>query len=282
MIKPKFVSVILLTYNWPQALDLILESLQKQTHKNFEIIIADDGSRDETMQLIKNWQNKSNIKIKHAWQKDNGFRASSARNHGTHLAKGDYLIYLDGDCVPQPDFIANHLILAEFGFFVTGNRAFLSKNFTESVLKNKTKIWEYSLKDWLRLYQMKVLIRIQPLIKIQLFSWMRKLSPYSIKSAKSCNLAIWKQDVLNVNGWDEDFHGWGLEDTDLILRLNFNGIKRKSGRFFVPVCHLWHTFESRKNETCNQRKINALLKKPYTQAKIGLKEQFPNCVHYSL
>ena len=140
--KPKFVSVILLTYNWPEALDIIIESLQHQTNTNFELIVTDDGSTKDTQELVNNWKDKSCIEIQYIRQEDKGFRASSARNNGTHLAKGDYLIYIDGDCIPRPNFIKNHITLAEKGFFVTGSRAFLSKEFSKAILQKENQIWK--------------------------------------------------------------------------------------------------------------------------------------------
>jgi glycosyltransferase involved in cell wall biosynthesis len=139
------ISVIIATYNRPDALDLVLQSLETQTDNNFEIIIADDGSNNETRDLILEHINKSKNSITQVWHEDLGFRLSKIRNLATKSATGDYLIYLDGDCVTQPDFIEQHRKLSEKGFMVTGSRILLSEKFT----KNTRFIKKFSFSSWL-------------------------------------------------------------------------------------------------------------------------------------
>ena len=105
------ISVLLATYNWPEALSLCLQALKEQTNKDFEIIICDDGSRDETKTLILDFQKNFPVPIKHLWQIDDGFRKTLILNQGIQAAQGEYLVFLDGDCIPQRDFIAQHLHL---------------------------------------------------------------------------------------------------------------------------------------------------------------------------
>ena len=116
------ISVIVTTYNWPDALLLCLDSLNNQNDKNFEIIIADDGSTQKTRQLINEFKQHTSIVIQHIFQDDLGFRAGTIRNKAAATSKGKYLIFLDGDCIVRPNFISRHRQLAEKGFWIPGNR----------------------------------------------------------------------------------------------------------------------------------------------------------------
>ena len=124
------ISVIVTTYERPKALNAVLQSLSLQTILPAEIIIADDGSREKTRLLIKSWQSKISCSLIHVWQEDNGFRAARIRNLAAMSAKGSYLIFLDGDCLVFPDFISQHLYLAEANYMVMGSRILCSPTFT--------------------------------------------------------------------------------------------------------------------------------------------------------
>ena len=127
------ISILLATYNWPSALHLCLESLREQTDLNFEIIIADDGSNDVTKELINEISSNFPVSITHLWQEDHGFRKSKILNLAIQSATGDYLIFLDGDCIVQPDFVAQHRRLARPSKLITGSRILLSKQLTENL-----------------------------------------------------------------------------------------------------------------------------------------------------
>ena len=116
------ISILLATYNWPQALKLCLESLATQTEQDFEVIIADDGSTESTKQMIDAFKATSPYPITHLWQEDLGFRKTQILNRAIDAAQGDYLIFLDGDCLVQPDFVDRHRLLAQPGYLVTGSR----------------------------------------------------------------------------------------------------------------------------------------------------------------
>jgi len=128
------ISILLATYNWPQALKLCLESLATQTDRHFEIIIADDGSTEDTRELIDKLKLLHPIAITHLWQEDRGFRKTQILNRAIAAAKGDYLIFLDGDCIVQPDFVEHHRTLAQKGYLVTGSRVLLDENLTKQLL----------------------------------------------------------------------------------------------------------------------------------------------------
>ena len=124
------LTLIITTYNWPEALLLVLNSVKRQKIFPEEIIIADDGSNDTTKDLIISYKKNCDIKIIHSWQEDLGFRASRSRNNAIKKASGDYIVLIDGDTILHPNFVKDHIKSAEPGFFVQGSRALLSENQT--------------------------------------------------------------------------------------------------------------------------------------------------------
>ena len=135
-------SLIIATYNWPKALELVLLSLIGQSTLPDEIIIADDGSTNETKLLIDKYQQK--IKIQHIWQKDNGFQKTSILNKAVALAKGDYIIQIDGDIVLHKHFIKDHVKTAKKKTFIHGSRVFLNKELTEKAIKKLSRSFSRS------------------------------------------------------------------------------------------------------------------------------------------
>src|ERR1700730_11552217 len=132
---PPHISVIVTTYNWPAALERVLIALSHQSDQvAFEVIVADDGSTKETADLIGHLQKSLPYDLQHCWQPDIGFRAAKIRNQAAALARGQYLIFIDGDCIPPSSFIARHQQLAQRGCFVVGNRILLSPGYTEQIV----------------------------------------------------------------------------------------------------------------------------------------------------
>lgn len=249
MTKNFLISVICTTYNRPHALNAVLSGLDNQTDTNFEIIIADDGSGAETKELIDSFREKLPCRLEHAWQEDRGFRAAAARNLALEKAQGDYILLLDGDCIPSPIWVQNHRSLAEKNWSVTGQRILTSEKFCQELLSknNRSDISKWSLLEYFSLYLNKKINRFSPILNlgIEHFYFWRKLHPNNWKKARSCNWGIWKKDLDAVNGFDESIIGWGHEDSDLAIRLMNNGVKFKSGSFATAVLHLWHKEESR-------------------------------------
>jgi glycosyltransferase involved in cell wall biosynthesis len=244
-------SIIITTYNRPDALALVLNALAAQSCLDFEVIIADDGSSQATFDLIQQLQLP--YFIRHIWQADEGFRAAMARNRAAAAAQGDYFIFLDGDCVPTPDFVFRHQLLAEKNCFVAGNRILLSQKFTDKILPN-TPIWQWKIKQYLAAYLRGDINRILPLLRLPDYKW-RKYKHKKWQGAKTCNLAVWRDDFFQVNGFDEQFQGWGHEDAEFVVRLLQHGVIRKEGRFAVPVLHLWHPEQDRQLELVNRQRL---------------------------
>ena len=144
------ISLVIATYNWPEALRACVEGCFRQSDRNFEIIVADDGSGAPTRALVEELCARSPVPMRHVWQPDDGFRLAESRNNGILAASGDYIVTLDGDCVPQSDFIARHRALAEPGYMVTGSRILLNQAFSERVLREGIDLQSLSLGEKLR------------------------------------------------------------------------------------------------------------------------------------
>ena len=147
---PDLVSVIVTTYNREDALDAVLSALSRQSDRGFEVVIADDGSGPTTAALAERWRLRLGVPLSYVWQVDRGFRAAAIRNRAILACRGDYCIFLDGDCIVRPDFIAAHRRLAEPGWFVTGNRVLLSGALTAVVLREHSQPQTWTASEWLR------------------------------------------------------------------------------------------------------------------------------------
>jgi len=268
------ISVIISAYNWPEALGLCLESVLAQSDRNFEIIIADDGSSPDNLQITRAYCSKKNVRISCVHHEDKGFRAGTIRNKAVAQSKGDYLIFIDGDCLVRPGFIARHRQLAESGCFVPGNRVLLSRAYTREVLEQRIFLHQRSWHHFFALRWHKKINRISALFNLPL-GFLRHLQPQKWQKAMTCNLAIWKCDFIKVNGFDELFEGWGYEDSDLVIRLIHAGIKRKEGRFAVPVLHLWHPQNDRSQHDLNYQRLLERLSQPdFVLAEKGISQYF--------
>lgn len=266
------IAVIVTTYNRTDALGAVLDGLLSQTDPDFEVLVADDGSTEETAQLIREFQARAPFPIRHVWQEDKGFRAAMARNRALAATSADYVIFIDGDCVPPVDFVARHRLLSEAGWFLSGNRLLLSQEFTAHVLREKLPIHLWQVGDWLRARMQGQIERVLPLIRMPDARWLRKLAPRRWKGAKTCNLSAFRRDLLLVNGFDESYTGWGLEDSDLVIRLIRAGVYNKSARFSAPVLHLWHKENDRSKLEENNRRLQEVLGASHTRAHKGVEQ----------
>lgn len=257
MSQSPLISVVLATYNWPEALDLCLQSLQIQTDRHFEICIADDGSKPDTAELIARWQTQSVVPIRHHWQEDQGFRKSRILNQAIAQARGEYLVFLDGDCIVQSDFIARHRALAAPGFLVTGARILLSESLTQQLCASR--LWDAS-----RFMRQSLGWRVRG----QLNKWLplvcklpdhvgRHYREFVWRRIKGCNMAAWRGDVARIGGFDEGLEGWGHEDADFVFRLQAAGVRRKSGSWATEVLHLWHRTASKETAEKNAAIVRA-------------------------
>lgn len=259
-------SIIVSTYNRPDALRLVLQALAKQSQRDFEVIIADDGSATDTRLMIESMRSEVNYPLHHIWQADDGFRAAAARNKAVLMSRGKYLIFIDGDCVPRNSFVKNQLLLAETKCFVTGNRVLLKKNFAYQVLAKQEPIYNWNSFDWLLTRCYGRCNRFLPFVKLPLPRKLRQ----KWEGVKTCNLGMSKEDFLAVNGFDERYCGWGYEDSDLIIRLLRFGLQRKDGHGAIPVMHLWHAENDRTRERINYQQLRDIERSSRVKALNGI------------
>ena len=262
-------AVIVTTYNRPDALAAVLAGYQAQRESEFELLIADDGSTADTRQVVEAFKSRATFPVTHVWHEDRGFRAAAIRNRALAATHADYIIFSDGDCVPVPCFVAQHRRLAERGWFAAGNRVLLSEEFTRHALQDQLPLHDRTLGVWLVAWAKRDINRWLPLVLLPDGTF-RKSAPQRWEGVKTCNLAAWRDDLLRVNGLDEAYSGWGLEDSDLVIRLLHAGIKHKSARFAAPVFHLWHAENDRSRLAENQRRLDALIASQRTAAELGV------------
>jgi glycosyltransferase involved in cell wall biosynthesis len=263
------IAVIVTTYNRPDALTAVLAGYRAQRAAEFELIVADDGSTDDTRRIVDAFKAQARFPVAHVWHEDRGFRAAAIRNRALAATRADYIVFSDGDCVPAPRFVAQHQRLAERGWFVAGNRVLLNEGLTRRVLHNGLPIHDWPFTAWLAAWLRRDINRWLPLVTLP-GGGFRKLAPQRWKGVKTCNLAAWRDDLVRVNGLDETYSGWGLEDSDLVIRLLHAGIKHKSARCAAPVFHLWHAENDRSRRAENQRRLDALIASQRTAAELGV------------
>jgi glycosyltransferase involved in cell wall biosynthesis len=263
------ISVIVATYNRPDALDAVLRSLSRQSDQDFEVIVADDGSMSDTAAVVDTWKDRLPRRVAHVWHPDDGFRLAEIRNRAIRAANGDYCIFLDGDCLARPHFVGTHRALAEPGWFVTGNRLLLSKALSERILKESLQPEQWTLADWWDLRQAGEIKRLAPLLSLSLGP-LRRLRTRDWRGAQGCNLGIWRADLLAVDGFEGAFASWGREDSDILIRLMHAGLRRKDGRMATGVLHLWHTEADRSGLQENERLLGEIIASDRVRAVKGL------------
>jgi glycosyltransferase involved in cell wall biosynthesis len=265
----ELISVIVTTYNRDDALAAVLRSLACQTDSDFEVIVADDGSEPSTAAVVESWKATAGRRVEHVWHEDHGFRAAEIRNRAIVVARGTYCIFLDGDCIVRPNFVAAHRRLAKRGWFVAGNRVLMSPNLTEFVLRAGLRPEEWSLTRWLTQRMRGGVNRVAALLCLPLGP-LRLLRKSAWKGVRSCNLAIWRTDLDRVDGFDADYDGWGREDSDLVVRLLHAGVCRKDGNFAIGVIHLWHQDADRGRLGQNENSLSATLQVDRVRARRGM------------
>jgi glycosyltransferase involved in cell wall biosynthesis len=265
----ELISIIVTTYRREDALDAVLRSLSRQTDADFEVVVADDGSGPETASLVDSWKARIGHRVAHVWHEDRGFRAAEIRNRAVLEARGTYCVFLDGDCIVRPDFVAAHRRLAERGWFVSGNRVLLTMEETARVLGEHDEPERWSFLRWLSRRLEGRVNRLAALMHLPLGP-LRKLRANAWQGARSCNLAIWRADLARVDGFDADYAGWGKEDSDIIVRLLHAGVRRKDGNFAVGVIHLWHREADRDRLSENEGRLADAMQANRVRARRGL------------
>lgn len=228
---PASSSLLIATYNWPDALAVVLASVRVQRTWPTEVIIADDGSGDDTRRIVA--ENAANfpVPLRHVWHEDAGFRLGTIRNKAMAVARGEYLLQLDGDMVLHPAFVASHLAFARRGSYVQGGRVMLDEARTAATLavgRIVTYPWSPGVRN-----------RVNAVHAPGLSGLVRGPTD-PLRRTRGCNMAFWRDDIVRVNGYNEAIEGWGREDSELAARLQHAGVRRRNLKFSAVAWHLHH------------------------------------------
>jgi glycosyltransferase involved in cell wall biosynthesis len=267
----ELISVVVATYNREDALDAVLRSLASQEDHDFEVVVADDGSSPATRRLVQSWVPTLSSRLIHVWHQDRGFRLAEIRNRAILRCSGTVCIFIDGDCIVRPNFVAVHRRLAEPGWFVAGNRVLLGRHLTERILSERLRPEHWPPAAWIAARKSGDVNRLLPFVTLPLGP-LRKLDGRNWRRARGTNLAIRREDLLRVNGFDGTYSGWGREDSDIAVRLIRSRVRCKDGRFASGVLHLWHPENDRSQMTRNDQRLEAVIGSGRIAATAGLSD----------
>lgn len=254
-------SLVITTYNSPDVLDLAIRSALSQSEQPCEIIVADDGSTSDTAMLVERHRAEAAIPIVHVWQEDLGFRAAASRNRAIAVARGNYIVLVDGDMLLHRDFMYDHRQLAIEGTFIQGSRVFLSQEYTPERIAAKN--IEFSLFG-------KGIENRKNAVRVPWFSRLFALKNRSFHGIRSCNMSFFRNDCIRINGFNEDFIGWGREDSEFVVRLINSGILRRNVMFCALACHLGHPENPRNSLAENDRILEQAIAGKLTTCRNGI------------
>jgi glycosyltransferase involved in cell wall biosynthesis len=239
------------TYEWPEALDVVLRSLSEQTDGEFEVVVADDGSARETQRLVEEWQRTFPVHLAYVRQDDEGSRQARSRNLGTLQARGDFLAFIDGDCLVRKRFVAAVRRSKVPGWFLASKRLNLSRRLGERVLAGRSPVWRWPAARWLATHPRELIARSRSRepnrpgmllpIRDRRRPWREGQAeftpPYNLYGSF---MGMWREDLERVNGFDMRFVGWGEEDVDMSIRLRRVGLRCGWPGPQATLIHLWH------------------------------------------
>lgn len=269
------VSVVIATYNMPDWLEKVLWGYENQTFSKFEVIIADDGSKEDTQKLIKRFQDESNLDINHLWHEDQGYRRQTILNKAIMAAKYEYVLFTDGDCIPRADFIETHVRFAEEGRFLSGGYCKLPMSLSNLISCDDIKTQRCFDPNWLKERGLNGSSQLRKLgAKGKWADFLDYVTPANA-SFNNCNASAWKADLLMVNGYDERMQ-YGGPDREIGERLENAGIKGKQIRHRAICLHLDHArgYKTRESLERNlqirrETKKNKVIKTPHGIEKLS-------------
>jgi len=229
-------ALLISTYNWPQALEQVLQSLCNQSQLPDRVLIADDGSTEQTHVLIQRYAEKLEIPLDHVWHEDQGFRKAVVLNKAIAQTSVDFIIQIDGDCIMHPEFVADYKKAARLGQVLSGTRVNIKEGFLPELWRNKHtqfRVFHPALRNGLRALHCPLIGRFY-----------RPKKRFS-KKFRGCNTGYWRKDFLAINGYNEAFEGWGREDSDLAHRLIHLGCAMKRLKHRALVYHIPHKIRSK-------------------------------------
>lgn len=253
------------TYNWPDALNLCLLSIKRQKTLPDEVIIADDGSKDDTRELIIRHQADFPVPLSHIWQPDEGFQLAQIRNKAIAAARYDYIIQIDGDLILHPQFIADHISFSREKSFVSGSRVMIGENLSKTLIDKQItniSIFSNDIKNKLNGLRSKLLRNC----------FFGSYKTDDIYYLRGCNMAFWRNDLIAVNGFNEDFTGWGREDNEIAARLMNAGIQKRTLKFGGVIFHVYHEEKSRSDTDRNQDLLNDVIRNKKTFGTKGINQ----------
>ena len=254
-------SLIIATYNWKEALELVLKSVMTQSKLPYEVIIADDGSTNSTKELVDHYRNIFPVPLIHVWHEDKGFRLSIIRNKAISKAKGNYIIQIDGDTILHRNFVKDHESFAQEGQFISGSRVLLSEEYSSKIISTKNfKFNIFSKPVNNKHYHLRL-----PLLTKKLAKPSRDVQ-FVIRTVRGCNMSFWKKDLLLVNGYNEDMIGWGREDSEISARLVHLGLSKINLKFSAIQYHIYHPENSKTSLNIN----DSILEETIRRQKISI------------
>jgi glycosyltransferase involved in cell wall biosynthesis len=265
------LSVIVSTYNWPEAVDAVLFGLSEQTDRDFEVVVADDGSGPETAAVVERWRDRVGIRLASVRQPDEGFRLARVKNLGALEARGDYLVLIDGDAIPRCGFVAALRAAAVPGWFVATKRLELDRDLTRRMLAERPPLHRWSAVRWAREWR-----HATPLVALTSRDRRRPgrdglpdFVPHG--NRYGVLFGVSRADFERVNGFDIRFEDWGEEDVDLAVRLHRLGLRCGWPGPQATLLHLWH--QRRTGERPNAALVEGTRAADRVEAVVGLREQ---------
>lgn len=240
-------SVIAAFYNNLRYLKFILAGFERQSQKDFELIIADDGSDEKIVKEIENFSTNYSFRIKHIWHPDKGFRKNKILNQGILASSSDYLIFIDSDCIPHSKFVEEHLNEKAFDTVLTGRRVNLSQRITDLLTEEKIKNGFLESNNLLLIED--AILGQSNYVEKGFYvdnKFLRKILNKKYRGLLGCNFSLHKKDIIAINGFDERYEAPSLgEDSDIEFRLRLNEIKVKTLNHIAIQYHLFHKLQER-------------------------------------
>ena len=261
MSQPPTVSLIVSTFDQPEYLQRVLDAVSRQSRPPQEMLLADDGSGNETREIFLRWSAPRPFPCRHFWQAHEGFRKAHILNRAVAAANSNYLIFLDGDMVPHPDFIADHCAAARPEAFIQGHRVLVGQKAAawfgrrELTADRRRALWQGQISGWKNAYRWP-------------FPCLSKKN--HLRGIRGCNFSLWREDMLRVNGYNEDFTGWGREDSEFAARLMNAGVRRLDLCGRALCFHLWHPPVSRGELAVNDELLARAVREKSVRCEQGL------------
>lgn len=267
--NPTNTTLIITTYNQKERLALVLDSARKLNPLPKEVLIADDGSTNDTRDLIEGYKRDFPCELRHIWHEDKGFRLAQIRNRAIDSARGEYIIIIDGDMILDSRFVAEHLRFAKRGVFLQGSRVILSQNQTSKILESNNFALAFKSRSFKATHCNFFAKCIYKISKTTAKIFDKK---ELIKGVRGCNMSFFKRDCVAINGFNEEFVGWGREDSEFVARFLFNGGTLRRIKFNAIAYHLYHPENPRTMLESNHNIYIYICKTKATWAKMGLQK----------